>query len=80
MALDVSDVLGITNNFQKVLISDEVETSIGRTLCFQIVTKSFLNFSEQIAQSFQCLLQALDVHDISQQRLSGYFFHQRCEF
>lgn len=49
--LHLSDILGVSNNLEQVLVSDKVETGETLPLLFQIVTEGFLNLAEHIGES-----------------------------
>lgn len=43
MSLDHLDLCGVTNDFKKILITNEVESSEGLSLLIQVFTQFFLN-------------------------------------
>jgi hypothetical protein len=43
MSLDHLNLSGVTNDFKKILITDEIESSEGLSLLIQVFTQFFLN-------------------------------------
>lgn len=76
MALHIRNVLGITNDVKQIIITDEVETSEGLTLCLEVITESLLDLLKEIAQPLKGLLEGLDRHDFHQRWLLGHLLHQ----
>lgn len=56
--LHVRDVLRITDDFKEVLISDEIETRVRRSLRFQVITERLLNLGKQITKALESLREA----------------------
>lgn len=74
--MHLSYIFGVTDDFQEVLVTDEVESSKALALLLQVVTESFLNLAEHIRESLQVLLQVLDGHDIEDDRFLSNLLHQ----
>jgi len=61
---DPNDVLGVSDDLEEVLVSDEVEPREGRSLPFEVLSESLLDLGEEVGQSFKTLLDSLDVEDV----------------
>jgi hypothetical protein len=49
---DAKYVLAIADNFEKILITDEIESREGSTLPFQVFSESFLYLVQEICEAF----------------------------
>ena len=65
---DPNDVLGVSDDLEEVLVSDEVEPREGRSLSFEVLSESLLDLREEVGQSFETLLDSLDVEDVEDER------------
>jgi hypothetical protein len=48
MSLHIRYILGVTNDIQQIVITDEIESGKLLSLCFQVVSECFLDFLEQV--------------------------------
>ena len=64
MALYVLDFLGVTDNFEQVLITNEVESSEVLPLLFKVLTESLLDVLERIREGREGLLEVGCLHDL----------------
>lgn len=76
MALNDCYIFAVTDDLEQVLITDEVEPGKGSPLGLQVVTQSFLDIGQHLAQPLQSLLQRLYIHGLDEIGLGGHLLHQ----
>jgi len=74
--LNILDLLGVTDDFEQVFVTHEVESSEVLPLLLQIVTERFLDMLELGDKVDQSLLQVVDLEDLEDLGLFIHGLHQ----
>jgi hypothetical protein len=70
------DVLAVSDDLEKIIISHEVETGKSSSLGFEVIRQGFLNVGEHVYDASKSLLKALDVHGFDNVGLERNFLHE----
>ena len=79
VAHDVLDLLRVTNDLEKIFISNKVESGEVRSLLLKVLTEGLLNVFKGVGEALQILLKVGDLHDFGHDWVLGDNLHQSCE-
>jgi len=79
MSLNHSDLFGVTDDLEKILVTNKVESCERLSLLFKIISESFLDLAQHVRESFQVLLKVWNRHNIKNDWLLSYFLHESGE-
>ena len=74
--LQARQVLAVADNFQQILVANEVEAREGGALALQVLAERLLDLGEQVGEALQLTLHVSDVEYVHDEWRLGDFLHQ----